>query len=330
MNDKEKMKREKTTETPPIAFVIFNRPDYTKAVFAEIRKARPKKLFIIADGPRTPSEEAVCKETRAIVETIDWPCKVYRNYAERNLGLKERFRSGLNWFFENVEAGVILEDDCLPHPSFFHFANEMLEKYKDDERIMMISGDNFLPDFKIEDGYFFSKFFPIWGWATWHRAWRKYDVTIESWKLPESKKCLKKMYTQKYMINHTSKLFDNIYSGKNNTWDVQWLYACLMSNSLCITPKINLVSNIGVYGTHQGGSNQNLPTRDIYQGGDLKHPKSVELATEYDNAFYEKNFAPGPFNLKKWIISVLVKYKTIKKIYRSLIRLKTFVLSKIS
>lgn len=324
------MKQDKTTDIPPVAFVIFNRPDYTKAVFAEIRKVQPKKLFIIADGPRTPSEEEACKETRAIVENIDWPCEVHRNYAEKNLGLKERFRSGLNWFFENVEQGIILEDDCLPHQSFFRFASEMLAKYKDDERIMMISGDNFLPSFEIQDSYFFSHYFPIWGWATWRRAWKKYDVGIESWELPESRKRLKKMYVQKYMINHTSKLFDDIRSGKLNTWDVQWLYTCLMSDGLCITPKINLVSNIGIYGTHQGGSNQNLPTRDIYQDGNLKHPKSVELSTEYDRTFYEKNFAPGPFNLKKWIIAVLVKYEAIKKIYRLGVKLKVFVVSKIS
>lgn len=314
------MELNKTIDIPPVAFVIFNRPNYAKAVFAEIRKARPKKLFIIADGPRTPAEEAICKETRAVVENIDWPCEVHRNYAEKNLGLKERFRSGLNWFFENVEQGIILEDDCLPHQSFFRFASEILEKYKDDERIMMVSGDNFLPSFEIQDSYFFSRYFPIWGWATWRRAWEKYDVTIESWELPESKKLLKNMYAQKYMIDHTSKLFDNIRSGKLNTWDVQWLYTCLISGGLCIMPRVNLVSNIGVYGTHQGGSNQNLPIQDMYQGSSLKHPKSIEVLREYDRTFYEKNFAPGPFNFRKWIVSVLVKYEAIKKIYRFLIK----------
>ena len=131
------------------------------------------------------------------------------------------------------------------------------------------------------------------------------------------------------MVTYASKLFDGIHSGKLNTWDVQWLYTCLMSDGLCIIPGSNLVSNIGVYGTHQGGSNQNLPTEDVYQYGALRHPKSIELATEYDRTFYEKNFAPGPFNIRKWIISILVEYETIKKIYRTMVRLKNFLASKI-
>jgi len=319
--------KNKIIETPPIAFMIFNRPEYTKAVFAEIRKARPKKLFIVADGPRTPSEEVACRETRVIVEKIDWPCEVHRNYAEKNLGLKERFHSGLNWFFENVEAGIILEDDCLPHPSFFRFAGEMLKKYKDKEQIMMISGNNFLPNFNIKDGYIFSQYFSIWGWATWHRAWRKYDVTIKSWELPESKKHLKKIYTQKYMVAHTSKLFDDVRSGKLNTWDVQWLYACLMSNGLCIIPGSNLVSNIGVYGTHQGGYNQNLPTYNMYATGGLHHPETIIENTNYDNMFYERDFKPKSQTLwtylRRNIAAILVEYKFIKKIYRFLVKIKT-------
>lgn len=307
--------------------MIFNRPDYTKAVFAEIRKAQPKKLFIVADGPRMASEEAICKETRAIVENIDWPCEVHRNYAEKNLGLKERFRSGLDWFFENVEAGIILEDDCLPNPSFFRFASEMLERYKDNERIMIISGDKFLSDFNIKDSYLFSRYFPIWGWATWRRAWKKYDVAIESWKLSESKKRLKKMYTQKYMVNYTSRLFDGIRSGKFNTWDIQWLYACLMSNGLCIIPGRNLVSNIGVSGTHQGGYNQNLPTYDIYTAGALRHPETITENTNYDHTFYERDFKPKPqtlwAHLRRNIVAILVEYEFIKKIYRLLVKIKT-------
>lgn len=311
----------------PVAFMIFNRPEYTRTVFAEIRKAQPKQLFIIADGPRTPSEAPLCEKTRAIVNQIDWPCEVHRNYAEKNLGLKERISSGLNWFFENVETGIILEDDCLPHQSFFRFATEMLEKYKDDERIMMISGDNFLPDFEIKDSYFFSRYFPIWGWATWRRAWKKYDIEMQSWKTSESKEFLKKIYpkTQKYMRSHMTKIFNEAYSGKINTWDAQWGYACLMSGGLCIVPKVNLVSNIGMLGIHTPGSDLILPTYDIYQKGTLKHPKFIEPTAEYDRIFYEKNFRPGPFNLRMTIISILVKYEMIKKIYRFFMKMKSLV-----
>lgn len=302
----------------PIAFMIFNRPDYTKEVFAEIRKAQPKKLFIIADGPRTPSEEAICAETRAVVETIDWPCEVHRNYAERNLGLKERFRSGLNWYFEQVEQGIILEDDCLPHPSFFRFATEMLDRYKDNEQIMMISGDNFMPEIKMRESYGFSKYFPIWGWATWRRSWNKYDIEMKNWGKLGGKRFLKKTYSgdQKYMRNYMTKIFDDAYSNRLKSWDTQWLYACLANEGLCIIPKANLVSNIGILGTHTSGHNQNLPIQNIYQNNELTHPKSIEPITEYDDAFYRKNFTPRPFNLRKWVISILVKYEFLKKIYR--------------
>lgn len=314
----------------PIAFMIFNRPEYTNAVFAEIRKAQPKKLFIIADGPRIPSEEAACKEARAIVENIDWPCEVYRNYAEQNLGLKERFRSGLNWYFKHVEQGIILEDDCLPHPSFFQFTNEMLERYKNEEQIMMISGDNFLPNFEIKDSYAFSKFFSIWGWATWRRAWQKYDIEMYDWGEPGGKKFLETLYpkSQKYMRTHMKKIFDDAYTGRLKTWDVQWLYSCLVNNGLCIIPRVNLISNIGIIGTHSGGSNQNRPVFNIYNSN-FTHPIAITHNKEYDYIFYERDFKPKPQNIRVYLrnklITTLVRYKTIKKIYRSLRKVLAFI-----
>ena len=260
MNDKVQT----TIEIPPVAFMIFNRPDYAQKVFDAIREAKPKKLFVVADGPRTPEENAICEQTRAIIDQVDWDCEVHKNYAEKNLGLKERFRTGLTWYFENVEAGIILEDDCLPHPSFFRFTAEMLERYKDNERIMMVTGDNFLPEFTAETSYFFSRYSPIWGWATWRRAWQNYDTDIKSWSDPASKKKLETFYTQPYMREHTKQIFDGIYDGKMRTWDIQWLYLCLMSDGYCVTPRVNLISNIGIGGTHTEGGNQNLPVSDIY------------------------------------------------------------------
>ncbi len=306
---------------PPVAFIIFNRPDYTRRVFAEIRKARPAHLFIIADGPRTPAETAICEETRAVVADVDWPCEVHRNYAEKNLGLKERFLSGLNWFFAQVTEGIILEDDQLPHPSFFRFTAEMLEKYQYDERVMMVTGDNFLPDFKIDDSYFFSKFPPIWGWATWRRAWATYDSDMAGWKNRENRKKIKAMYSQEFMATHTVKTFDAVYK-KKNTWDPQWLYACLIHDGLCITPSVNLVSNIGIEGTHGGGHNQNLPTYDLYEMGALRHPKTIAENTAYDNTFYEKSFKgpdyPFQERLRGRVVDTLVHYEPLKKIYRFL------------
>ncbi len=283
--------KNKVIETPPIVFMIFNRPDYTRAVFAEIRKAQPKKLFIVADGPRTPSEEAVCKETRAVVETIDWPCELHRNYAEKNLGLKERFRSGLNWFFENVEEGIILEDDCLPHPSFFKFAGEMLERYRNNEQIMMISGDNFLPHFKIENSYCFSKFFSIWGWATWRRAWQYYDVNVANW--PQIKKdgiLLERLHNPA-VVNHYNNLFDQYYTKAVDSWDSPWFLARWVKKGLSIVPKNNLVSNIGFdnEAAHKSIDPEDSKARIPVMAVDfpLQYPDSISVNTEADNYVFK-------------------------------------------
>ena len=145
--------------TTPVAFIIFNRPDTTRIVFEEIKKAKPEKLLIIADGPRNnkPGEKERCAETRAIVENIDWECEVLRNYSDKNMGCKNRVASGLNWVFENVEEAIILEDDCLPDQSFFRYCQELLEKYRDDKRIMLIAGDNMLfENNKQKYSYYFS------------------------------------------------------------------------------------------------------------------------------------------------------------------------------
>ncbi|PCI30370.1 hypothetical protein COB55_00175 [Candidatus Wolfebacteria bacterium] len=304
----------------PILFVVFNRPDNTRLVFEEIRKQRPASLFIAADGPResNPGDAAKCTEVRKIVSNIDWPCDVHTLFREKNLGFRDAERLAFDWFFENVEEGIILEDDQLPHPSFFRYISEMLEKYRNDEKIMMITGGNFLPDLKVKEDYFFSKHFPIWGWATWRRAWNKYDFDIKSWGSTKNKRRLKAMYPQKYVRDHLVKMFDEIYYRNKSTWDTQWMYACIMNNGFCITPRVNLISNIGVSGTHQGGSNQNLPVHDIYRSSNLLHPQRKEVNTNYDNAFNKKSFSPRPFSLKRWVVSVLVKYESIKILYRFL------------
>ena len=128
-----------------IALIVFNRPRHTRESFASVRAQQPKKLFLIADGPRAdrPDEAQKCQEVRDIVAQIDWPCEVFRNYADQNMGLKRRVSSGLNWVFDQVETAVILEDDCVPHPDFFTYCEDLLERYRDDERIWVITGNNF-------------------------------------------------------------------------------------------------------------------------------------------------------------------------------------------
>lgn len=182
----------KSTFHTPVAFMIFNRPEKTARVFAEIRKARPTQLFIVADGPRTEQEKEKTDATRAVTEHIDWECEVKRNYSDVNVGCKMRVSSGISWIFENVENAIILEDDCVPEQSFFPYCQELLERYKDDTRIMHISGDNFewgrTGNFESDASYYFSRIPHVWGWATWRRAWNLYDINMTSW--PECRRII--------------------------------------------------------------------------------------------------------------------------------------------
>ncbi len=170
--------------TTPVAFIIFKRPDTTRKVFEEIRRAKPPKLLVIADGPRPNivGEAEKCAAARAIIDSVDWECEVLKNYSDENLGCKQRVSSGLDWVFDNVEEAIILEDDCLPHPTFFRFCEELLEKYRGDERIMTIGGTNLLKNWKSDiQSYHCSNYFNCWGWATWKRVWKHYDVDMKLW-----------------------------------------------------------------------------------------------------------------------------------------------------
>lgn len=231
----------------PVALLIFNRPDTTRRVFEEIARARPPKLLVVADGPRAerPGEAEMCAQTRSIVERVNWPCEVITNYSEVNLGCKNRVSSGLDWLFTQVDEAIILEDDCLPHPSFFRFCEELLERYRNDERVGMISGDNFQFGRRVSDGsYYFSKYTHIWGWATWRRAWKHYDVSVKFW--PQF---LSSGHFERASFpverSYWKAAWDAVSAGKFDTWDYQWTLACWTQSMLVVVPEVNLVSNIG-------------------------------------------------------------------------------------
>ncbi len=169
---------------PPIIFFIFNRPAETFRVFERIREARPEKLLIVADGPRSSraGEAALCRQTREILDRVDWPCEVLTNFADTNMGCGRRIAGGLDWAFEEVEEGIIVEDDCLPDPSFFRYCAKLLDRYRADERVMMISGDNFQNGVsRTSDSWYFSQLRHCWDWATWRRAWRHFDFAMSDW-----------------------------------------------------------------------------------------------------------------------------------------------------
>ncbi len=269
----------------PVAFLIYRRPDVTRRVFAAIAAARPRWLYVIADGPRGESEAARCAETRAIVEAVDWPCEVFTNYAETNLGLKRRISSGLDWVFAHEEQAIILEDDCLPDPTFFRFCAELLERYRDDERIMQIAGTNLLRSaYRPQASYFFTAYMHIWGWATWRRAWQHYDVTMSQWADPQARERVLSQFDNPAERQYFRDTWDRVYRGQVNTWDYQWSFICRARNGLSIMPCHNLISNIGFgpEATHTLVKNRvtALPTQPM--SFPLQHPASVARDVEAD------------------------------------------------
>ena len=236
------------SHTPPILLIGYKRPVTTRLVFAEIRKARPKKLFFAVDGPKRndPLDLARVNEVRDIILGVDWDCEVRTYFADENLGSKLAESSAINFFFEHVTEGVILEDDCLPDQSFFNFCGILLAKYRYDDRIMHISGNNFQQGRLIgEASYYYSRHMHGWGWATWKRAWKYYDVDMNSFPNFKSQKHIEKILTdvdqRKFYLN----TLERVHRGEIDCWDYQWMYAIWCQNGLCINPNQNLVSNIG-------------------------------------------------------------------------------------
>jgi hypothetical protein len=236
------------TATPPVIFIIFNRPDATRQVFETIRAARPSKLLVIADGPRAnqPGEAEKCAATREIIDGVDWDCEVQRNFAENNLGCRLRVSSGLTWAFELVDKAIILEDDCLGSDSFFLYCAELLDRYESDERIMMISGNNFLLGrAETADSYYFSRYPHVWGWATWRRAWANFDLNMTGWPEIRDRKLFDQYLRKVSERYYWESVFQHTYDGKIDSWAYPWVYSIWANSGLSVAPAQNLVRNVG-------------------------------------------------------------------------------------
>jgi len=278
--------------TTPVAIIVFKRLDATKKMFEAVRAAAPKELYIIGDGWRNETEKEKCLAVREYLEgAVDWPCQVHKNYSDINLGLKKRIVSGLSWVFETAESAIILEDDCIPDASFFPFCEDLLEKYKDEPRIMHIAGMNFQQknrDFTTNGAsYYFSRFGEIWGWATWRRAWNLYDVNMVTWPKAKEQGLLRKRIQDPAAVDYFEYRFDFVHNaGDDRTisdvWGAQWLFAQWLNDGLAIVPVTNLVSNLGVSpdATHQKATKvesqfTNAPTVPV--AFPLVHPGDMEI-----------------------------------------------------
>lgn len=282
-------------EIPPILFIIFNRPDTTARVFEEIRKVRPARLFVAADAPRYPikAEVDACAAALKIATNIDWECELHVLMQERNLGVGRGGAAAITWFFQQVEAGIILEDDCVPSEQFFEFCAQGLIKFKDDASVMMIAGTNYLLGrYATQAGYYLSRFYPIWGWATWRRAWALYDFDISHWEEELIYKRLRTFFSNKLLALRWAKIFDDIKNKRLEAWDVQWVFACVKNHGYTLTAPFNMISNIGINGGHTNGVKawvHEMPYQSCNVTEILRNPLSATTASKFDLEVYSQN-----------------------------------------
>lgn len=279
----------------PVLLLAFSRPDTTRRVLERIKEAAPVRFYVACDAARDgrPAEAEKVAAVRALVaELVDWPCELKTLYREQNLGCKMAVSGALDWFFEQEEMGIILEDDCLPDPSFFGYCETLLHRFKDDERIFMISGNNFQRGKKVtEYSYYYSWLTHIWGWASWRRSWQKVDLEMKHWPAFKAAGGVSQIYPKARYARRWEKTFARYLQGRYNTWDYPLLFASWWHRQMTVLPEVNLVSNIGFGegGTHTASDEQtNLAEIAAYPIGSLKHNTEfhIHLRAEYRTFAY--------------------------------------------
>ena len=264
-----------------VLLLVFNRPEITEVLIDILSQARPQRLYIACDGPRVHSEtdSVRVEQVRSVVARLPWRCQVFRNYRETNLGSRHAVTTAIDWFFENESSGIILEDDCHPSSDFFDFCDEMLEKYADSPNVSMISGNAFVSA-SADASYHFSAYSNIWGWATWRRAWRDFDVDMSFWPEWENSRDWKLLMQNKVELNHWSEIFSKVHAQHPemiDVWDYSWTATNMWRGKLSVAPNVNLVSNVG-FGpdaTHTRSEYRGLksfPTGQIFP---IVHPEGI-------------------------------------------------------
>lgn len=272
---------------PPVALFVFNRPETTARVIEAIRAAAPPLLLVVADGPRpgNPSDEASCREVRALIDRTDWPCPVRTNYADENLGCRVRIASGIDWVFDEVPEAILFEDDTLPDPTFFRYAGELLERYREDDRVISISGNNFQRGrLRGRASYYFSRYPHIWGWATWRRAWSRYDRDLTRWPDLRAEGWLRNVLRDPIEIDYWTGIFDRVARGEIDAWSYAWLFTCWAEGWIAALPNRNLVSNIGFgsAATHTTGDSDIGMLQTYPMEFPLVHPQHMTAHAEAD------------------------------------------------
>ena len=304
----------------PILFLTYRRFGTAEKVFESIRKAKPSKLYFASNGPikNDVIDFKSVQKVRGLLDRVDWECEVHTRFLPENLSVKNSLNSSISWFFDNVDCGIIIEDDCLPHPDFYSFCSELLERYKDENTIWSIIGHNFQDGvIRGEGSYYFSRYNHVWGWASWRRAWRQNDLSMSFW--PKWKKSVdwKNFWESRVARWYWTFILDRMHKDKINTWDYCWTANLWFNGGLAIVPNVNLVSNIG-FGpdaTHTtlltAASN-----KKVYSLDTLRHPDKIYRDITADLYTFEHHY--NGVDYKFPMIIYKFPYKVICYLYREL------------
>lgn len=303
----------------PVLLVFFNREDVVLQTFERIREAQPAKLYLACDGAREnrPEEKQTVDNLRnKVLSMVDWDCEVKTRFLDKNVGCSLGVNSAIDWLFENEEVGIVLEDDCVAQKSFFPFVEEMLERYKNDQRIGLIAGYNPIDDkCKIDGSYCFSKYKSTWGWATWRRVWNNMDLQMEWRGTADADSIIKNMGYEGMDEKYWKYRLKAIDAQFVSAWDWQFFYSQSAQNQLTVYPKESLISNIGfgVGATHTSFSTNASEYSTTHElEFPLQHPKYVVPNYDFDKKFYKNNNSLYnrinqliPFGLKRRIKKLL-------------------------
>jgi hypothetical protein len=298
----------------PILLIAWRRPHTLRQVIDAIRPVAPTRLYVACDGPNPErlGEAEKVAATRAVIEhEIDWPCQIERLYSDVNQGCRLGVSRAITWFFEQVEEGIILEDDCVPHSDFFPYCTTLLERYRHDTRVWCISGNNFQNGQWRGDGsYYFSRYNHCWGWASWRRCWQHYAADLSQWPALRDSGLLGTIFEDPLERNYWSAIWQGLLDrGEPDTWDYQWCFTCFANSGLTALPNRNLVSNVGFdadathtsYAQAEPGSlarfvvdnTSTLPGLD----GPLRHPSFLLRDSAADR--YEFEYKLGGLGIRR-------------------------------
>lgn len=297
----------------PILLITFNRPEHTRKVLESIRVAMPAQLYVFQDGAREGNAQDVAKcaaVRNVIAEMVDWKCDLHTNYSLENLGCGPGPKAAIDWFFENVEQGIVMEDDCLPHPDFFSYCEELLERYKDENRVGFVNSTLYHDDWHCDGSYGFSHYMVTGAWAAWKRTWQGFDLDLDT---VNANNLRKQVY--RLTRNRTESLWwyfmtKDIQADKRKKsyWDYQMQILLFCQSAVTIHPKVNLISNIGFdeEGTHTL-KNDGRGDRQVYPILPMNHSSNMHIDTAMDAICFAKKQPQSLWKDVKYLVHQFIK-----------------------